>query len=1136
MNTLMAWLSSEDWVHIVKALLHTLWLGAFAVAVLALILRGITDPAIRYRAALCALFFVVIGGLVAWAVMEQGTLFAGESSVPPPRPLLNASAQVQPQPVAGGTIFVGKQPLPIHQATSRPPWIAYLALVWLVGTGAMFLRAGWQLAGAERLRRATRPLQDESIAKIVDDLKSGIGLTRKVRIVVSEQIASPAVMGIFVPTLILPLSLLTTLTPVQLQTILLHELAHVQRGDYFVNLCQLVAESILFFNPAVWWISRQIRLEREACCDAIAISVAGEKTEYARTLVSVAEHISAALPDVAMAFGDQRHGSGLKDRIRRLLEPGYRPPIRLTWSALIGSLAFGTVVFLACAVSTLWTVTAAAKLLTPEERIAKIETTMREMKQLPVGDSADDESEEIPVVAHVKTVDGSPLPRQCWANFHVLLPRRSSGTGVAIGKGGICKAKVSKGDLYFSVSAEGYAPGLVGPIDIRTSNKVENIELTLDRGFDVKVVAIDSASRKPLRDAELTASFWVGSSSFFTLPAVMTDEKGEATLRHCAPLRMTVRVKKPGFETVNPDLDVPKSGKAYRLSTVPATPLGGTIVSSTTGKPVAGASVYIIGAYGDSGESGSSPGYLQSPLATTGGDGRFVANRLTVGSRYWLLVEAPGYEHKIFEDVTPGMANLQASLGPEMLVKGKVTGDLSKVRRSNKKPTLWVTRIYKVGENSTHQTGMEVPCKVVDGVGYFEFTNKLAGTVQTDIGGKVFEREITSSVDDWVIDVNTATNLTTKSREVVLLFRDPSGVAAKGTVQVTLPSLNQYSAYAKDIEITNGEVRCQAIVGRHFACEPQRTIGYWFKETNIFQLPDGNSPLVIPIPIIAAGAIYAQARNVDGSLVSDCSFSILEVKKSPLADPNSLTLPDGDSYSPDSKEPRKYVASPLPLKGKYAVVAHRKNSFAISESVELTEAAPDHSFELQFHKGAPIRGRVISPNGKGIPGATVRMDWYYKSHGFGLTAGKTDENGEFFFPDCTPEFGEYSVELHVPGMQSVRMPVKVNKLTEIKLKPGLKIAGQFLDAKSGRPIIDTEVRALAHQSGIPNDIPMEKTKTDKAGRFELTTLHDTKYRVHVDGAYFPNGSPLVNAGETQTAPFRVTVMEGARVKLGEKED
>ena len=164
-------------------------------------------------------------------------------------------------------------------------------------------------------------------------------------------------MGVIVPTLILPLSLFTTLTPEQIRFILLHELAHIRRGDYFANLFQLFAEALLFFNPAVWWISHQIRREREASCDALAIELSGAPADYARTLVHVAENILQPATHAALAFGDgQREPSSLADRVQRLLVPGYRPALRLTWRAMLASLIVGGTLLVLSAVGTRSTV------------------------------------------------------------------------------------------------------------------------------------------------------------------------------------------------------------------------------------------------------------------------------------------------------------------------------------------------------------------------------------------------------------------------------------------------------------------------------------------------------------------------------------------------------------------------------------------------------------------------------------------------------------------------------------------------------------------------------------------------------------------------------------------------------------
>ena len=110
----------------------------------------------------------------------------------------------------------------------------------------------------------------------------------------------------------------------------MHELAHIRRGDYLANVFQLFAEALLFFNPAVWWISHQVRREREACCDALATELSGTATDYARTLVRVAENVLNPPPVAAPAFGDRRREpSSLNDRVQRLLAPGYRPALEV---------------------------------------------------------------------------------------------------------------------------------------------------------------------------------------------------------------------------------------------------------------------------------------------------------------------------------------------------------------------------------------------------------------------------------------------------------------------------------------------------------------------------------------------------------------------------------------------------------------------------------------------------------------------------------------------------------------------------------------------------------------------------------------------------------------------------------------
>jgi beta-lactamase regulating signal transducer with metallopeptidase domain len=352
MNPLLHWLNAPEWTQLVAALLHSLWQGALLAILLAVLLRRLIQPRLRYYASLGTLGILVLAGIITWAVLTAPKTNAPVAPAPLAiePPVVPAFASTFNLDSPDKIVAIGT---PIPPAPPTVPWTAWLALVWMLGALAMLFRAGIKVAGAEKLRRSCQPLTDETMTLLVVEACRAINLARKIRVVVTDQLTSPAVVGILVPTLILPLSLFTTLTPEQIRFILLHELAHIRRGDYLANLFQLLAEALLFFNPAVWWLSHHIRREREACCDALAIELSGAPADYAKTLVRVAENTLPTAPTTALAFGeDGREPSSLADRVQRLLVPGYRPSLRLTWRAMLAAICVGGILLFLSAVGT----------------------------------------------------------------------------------------------------------------------------------------------------------------------------------------------------------------------------------------------------------------------------------------------------------------------------------------------------------------------------------------------------------------------------------------------------------------------------------------------------------------------------------------------------------------------------------------------------------------------------------------------------------------------------------------------------------------------------------------------------------------------------------------------------------------
>ena len=123
----------------------------------------------------------------------------------------------------------------------------------------------------------------------------------------------PTLVGWIKPVVLLPAAALAGLSPEQLQAILAHELAHVRRHDYLVNLLQSMVETLLFYHPATWWVSAQVRAEREHCCDDLAVEVCGDRLVYVSALAeltTIASHRGFAL---AATDGS------LVGRVRRIL-------------------------------------------------------------------------------------------------------------------------------------------------------------------------------------------------------------------------------------------------------------------------------------------------------------------------------------------------------------------------------------------------------------------------------------------------------------------------------------------------------------------------------------------------------------------------------------------------------------------------------------------------------------------------------------------------------------------------------------------------------------------------------------------------------------------------------------------------
>ena len=196
-------------------------------------------------------------------------------------------------------------------------WFNQWALpVWSAGVLLLSLRLAWASRRVSNLRRASHPADDAILSRVAQ-LAARMALTRPVRVLMTAAADCPSVVGSLRPVILLPAATLAGLTPQQLEAVLAHELAHILRYDHLVNTLQSAVETLLFYHPAVWWVSSRIRHERELCCDDLAVSVCGDALCYARALTAL-ERLRVVGPGLpALALGST--GGPLLYRIRRIM-------------------------------------------------------------------------------------------------------------------------------------------------------------------------------------------------------------------------------------------------------------------------------------------------------------------------------------------------------------------------------------------------------------------------------------------------------------------------------------------------------------------------------------------------------------------------------------------------------------------------------------------------------------------------------------------------------------------------------------------------------------------------------------------------------------------------------------------------
>lgn len=285
------------------ALLHSCWQGAVAAAALFALRGFVHTAAMRYALAWAALLAVPAGFActlaLAWPSGSGGFTARSFSFLPLRLP-----------PIPDGTFT---------SPAAIMPWIAPL---WAAGAALVYAYqiAGW-LAARRLRRRGLCAVPPEWAARLVA-LGNALGVRKPVGLYESALADVPVVLGHLRPLVLLPAGLLLQMPPEHVEAILRHELAHIRRHDYLLNLLQRAIEGWFYYHPAVWWIGRMIREEREFCCDDIAAS-SGRVADYAEALAALEQRRLIGQP---AAFAVAATGGDLMQRIERLVASAQPKP------------------------------------------------------------------------------------------------------------------------------------------------------------------------------------------------------------------------------------------------------------------------------------------------------------------------------------------------------------------------------------------------------------------------------------------------------------------------------------------------------------------------------------------------------------------------------------------------------------------------------------------------------------------------------------------------------------------------------------------------------------------------------------------------------------------------------------------
>jgi beta-lactamase regulating signal transducer with metallopeptidase domain len=1094
---------------LLQTLGHSLWQGAVLALSLVVALRLLPARAAqaRYLLALAALGLTALAPVLTWSMLSR------------PR-------AVEPIVVRAGTPLTAApviervyQPATGHYAEVRRglrvPWRGILAATWAAGAAVFLLRLVGAVSGARKLRRgAYRPTPNPELTGKLVSLAGRLGVPAPVQLMLHADLAVPAVCGLFRPVILVPASLVTGLSPAHLEAVLAHELAHIRRHDYLVNLAQMTLEALLFFNPFVWWISRQVRLERETACDALALSVLenGAPTDYVRVLTGIAESslpVPLALPAMSGPRGDRGQ---LLERVRRLLRPGERPRLRLSWPGALGFLlaSFGVLVLLR------FTAGAAVDLLTRErmQKVAELQQRFPITDQvIPPQRVIMDKVYQVRLQGRAETSDGRPLTELVRVSASSAVNEYRFGEGWQFKGGEPFDTSIMKaGRIYLAASTKGYAPVFMdlGPVLEDRADLV----LRFEPGYNSALRLRDESGR-PVADAKVTIGFMTSEtrpnapySDFYT-----TNGEGVIRLEGLVKVPMFVELKLPGYQREYwTNLQFPP-GEMLDKTLKRAVPLQGRILGEA-GQPLAGAQILMAHYFGPQVQGGGG----STPVATTDAEGRFSLDSLQDQTTYYLEVRAQGFARQVLGPVVSGGV-FEPRLRPGGTLRVEVRGLDPSLTSADGRVRLSYSYMNRVSPDFgrvAHPSVQESYYATSEGgVARFDVPLMLDATldfqldrrrlrVSREIAPQEARTLVLDAADFKAPEDKGAPPREAPSRPVEITLVPPAGmppaegalILSHSTGEFTPTGGQAFYERRYQVKLKDGKALAQMPLPNRMTILPDAVRGYWFKfgqEQEQLARPDKpGEPLKITLNAVPAGAIHGKVLEADGQPAR----GQLYIRAFPVSPAPEGFFSQHVNLFPDNEgEPGAFFLNPLPLGNTYIVSAQRGNSIQLSQPLVLTDQRDVQDVELRFTGGQTVRGTVLGPDGAPLRGAGVQLGFDFDNQYTNFGTVLTDLAGRFEFEGVIPHAnGTYRLNVSDPASRwYLSQTVEFGKSNDFAIRPRA-VRGLVKNAETNAVMPGARVQVSGGAIHVNSRESAEFTVTaDAAGRFTLPDLPGGRY-------------------------------------------